>query len=752
MKTVVCFLLLTILSLRADEGIQVTSEHLCLRFAKETGALVEFVGTASKHQFIEPASRDQLWELRFHDTKSGISGSVTPQQAHSFHSELQDHGIRLIWGNLNLAAAPELRIEAVVQLDSDKPLSRWNMAVRNCGNLRFDEIDFPRVPGIRRQDSEYLAVPVWMGQVAADPRILLNKENKGRELRYEYPGHTSMQCLAFYQQNGPGLLVSCDDTNAFHKTFVFAGDGQQRAGFSVVHLPENDANASRDYVQPYNVVLGSFKGDWFAAADLYRSWATNQWWARESRLMKRGKNWAHDTALWVWNRGRSENVLQPAVALQERLKLPVSAMWHWWHGCAYDIGFPEYLPPREGVESFTNAVAAAHKKHVHAIVYMNQRLWGMTTKSWEEQHATNFAVIGADRTVHPEIYNTFTKSPCASMCMGTSFWRNHYASLTEQAFALGVDGIYMDQACSSLACYNPAHGHPLGGGTYWMDGFRLMATDIRKRAVDLKTRAKYSDGVALAGEGVGESWLPHLDLMLSLQVSKERYSSPDGWDPIPFFQAVYHPFVIQYGNYSSLTMPPYDELWPSEFAPKEPLKLLDQKFSTQFYLEQARAFVWGQQPTIANFRVSQFSERPQEIAFASQLARIRNRSLKFLLHGTFLGSPELDVPQQNIDMSRLSIYAGQRSGLTTFSKEVSPVLSGAWRAPDGTIGVAVANIADETISTPLTLNPSYKVGSAGRIYRIDENGRRKFGTFRDGRVSIDVKLPARTAWLLEFSR
>ena len=66
--------------------------------------------------------------------------------------------------------------------------------------------------------------------------------------------------------------------------------------------------------------------------------------------------------------------------------------------------------------------------------------------------------------------------------------------------------------------------------------------------------------IVLAGEGCGEAWLPYLDLMLTLQVSRERYSPPnDPWEVIPFFQAVYHPYAVTYGSYSSLTMPPYDE-------------------------------------------------------------------------------------------------------------------------------------------------------------------------------------------------
>ena len=77
----------------------------------------------------------------------------------------------------------------------------------------------------------------------------------------------------------------------------------------------------------------------------------------------------------------------------------------------------------------------------------------------------------------PEVYNTFMRA-CASMCMGTAFWREKYAGLAESVKQIGVDGIYMDQACSSLSCYDPSHGHPLWGGSI---GWRLskLEADIR---------------------------------------------------------------------------------------------------------------------------------------------------------------------------------------------------------------------------------------------------------------------------------
>jgi len=42
------------------------------------------------------------------------------------------------------------------------------------------------------------------------------------------------------------------------------------------------------------------------------------------------------------------------------------------------------------------------------------------------------------------------------------------------------DGVYVDQvsAMRDELCYNPHHGHPLGGGRWWTDGNREMMRKI----------------------------------------------------------------------------------------------------------------------------------------------------------------------------------------------------------------------------------------------------------------------------------
>jgi hypothetical protein len=612
--------------------------------------------------------------------------------------------------------------------------------------LAIAQVRFPRLAGIPPKSDEALAVARWMGALARDPVTLLaGPDGRGRRLEWAYPGTLSLQVLALYRRGRAGLYAASDDTLAYRKTFAIWGAPDSSRGYELIHPLENPATPRAHWTPPYAALLGTFRGDWITAAERYRAWGTRQVWARQSRL-RRGlvPDWLLQTGMWVWNRGRSPGVVPPALALQTALGLPVSIYWHWWHHGPYDTSFPDYLPPRDGVDSFRAAVAAAHVAGSHAIVYMNQRLWCTGTPSWSSAGAARWAVKERDGRVREEVYNIFDPQPCATMDVTTPFWRAKYAGIADTVLRdYDVDGIYMDQAVQSLVCWDSTHGHPVGGGNYWMGGFRALAAQIRAQA---------GRPVLLAGEGAGEPWLPELDLMLTLQVSQERYTEPgSGWEPIPFFQAVYHAYGVTYGSYSSLVMPPYDELWPAEFAPREPLALLDRRFRRQFFLEQARSFVWGLEPTIANFRASQLTDRPEETAYMMRLARIRARAPEYLLYGTFLRPPELKVPLVAVDLSRLSIYAARRGGLRVSSARFPAAIAGAWRAPDGRVAIAVASIVDEPMSVSFDFEPrAYGLAGAGNIDRIEETGRRPFGRYSSGVVPIELELPAGGAAVVEF--
>ncbi|HEY9429445.1 MAG TPA: DUF6259 domain-containing protein [Gemmatimonadaceae bacterium] len=774
-QAVRCSLLsaLCFLSPLPSAPVSIENNSIRVGFDSADGRLVELVEREGGRNLVRvravagprsAADDPGVWQLKL------LGGdTITPARAHHFDVERLrgERALSLTWKNFDIEGSRDLAVTVTVRLEGDRPLSEWRIALHGAGALRVERVHFPRVVSIAPLGrDERLAVPRWMGALAKDPHALLtDSAGKPRRLEWVYPGALSLQALALYEENGPGFYAASHDTMSYHKTFAVWGGADSSIGFELAQLLENPAEPKGEWSQPYAVVIGTFHGDWITAAELYREWGTRQYWARESRL-GRGlvPEWLTNTAMWIWNRGRSPGVIPPAIALQKALGLPVSVYWHWWHHAAYDTGFPDYLPPREGVDSFTTAIDAAHAVGIHAMVYMNQRLWCTGTPSWTAEHAARAAVKERDGSVREEVYNVFDPQPCATMDVTTPLWQNKYGGMADTVLdQYGVDGIYMDQAVLSLVCWDSTHGHPVGGGHYWMDGFRGLERGIRRRAADhagvregaggagTASGANIASGKILAGEGAGESWLPELDLMLTLQVSQERYTAPgSGWEPIPFFQAVYHPYGLTYGNYSSLVMPPYDDLWPAKSAPEHPLALLDERFRHQFYLEQARAFVWGLQPTIANFLPSQLEERPAETGYMLRLARLRKSAAEFLQYGTFVRAPDLHVPPVDVDLSRISIYAAQRGGPVMSKDRYPGAISAAWRSSDGDMAIAIASIVDAPITTTITIDPAdYGLSSGGRIVRIDDLGSHPIGIFGASKVRLPLEIPAAGALIIE---
>ena len=131
---------------------------------------------------------------------------------------------------------------------------------------------------------------------------------------------------------------------------------------------------------------------------------------------------------------------------------------------------------------------------------------------------------------------------------------------------------------------------------------------------------------------------------------------------------------------------------------------------------------------------------------------MRSRATKYLLHGEFLRPPELNAPHVVADFSRLSIYAGQKSRLTSSRKSIPLALAGAWRAADGDVALVLASLADETLSLSFTIDRQYYgLSQQPRVYRIDERGREPIELPIGEGGQLEWKLPAREACVIEFA-
>ncbi len=71
------------------------------------------------------------------------------------------------------------------------------------------------------------------------------------------------------------------------------------------------------------------------------------------------------------------------------------------------------------------------------------------------------------------------------MCTGTKRWQHKYTALTEELVTAGTTDQYCDLYPVARLCFDPTHGHPLGGGKWWLDGYRkkILASRAVARAV-----------------------------------------------------------------------------------------------------------------------------------------------------------------------------------------------------------------------------------------------------------------------------
>ena len=727
----------------SDNIVFIENGRIKLGFDKKTGKFLVFNDLITGYEFIDQTLVRKLpWEI---NTQSSADNSSTVKEfsptKFSF-SKVDPFTLILKWEkfeNMN-----NLNVKAEISLDKNDSFSYWNISVNGFDNAIISNVVFPRIEGIKDMENEELVIPTWMGSLMKDPRAVLSGGN-GR-IEWRYPGSLSSQVIAVYNADKNGFYASCNDSLSYAKNFSLNLDTLNTLVYEMINYPSSSNPKSDTYTPNYKGVIGSFEGDWIDVANIYSKFALNQKWAKESRF-KNGltPSWLEKTALWVWNRGKSANVLEPAIELKQALGLPINVLWHWWHNCSYDDNFPEYLPPREGGQSFINAVKSAQNEGVNSIVYMNAIQWGDAAEGWKSGKVKPYTVKDINGNERSHVFNIFSGNALINMCVGTEFWRNHYSSLCDSVVNIyQANGVYMDQTCLSVMCYDESHGHDLGGGNYWVENSGKLINQIRSKDFGIKKPI-------FTGEGSSENWLPHLDAFLTLQASRERYSGVGNTETIPFFQAVFHQYGITFGSYSSLVTPPYDKLWPKEYAPSNTEQPLDEMFNKQFLMEQAKSFVWGMQPTIANYHSFLASERKEEIDYLTEIVKTRYNALDYLLYGEFCRNPDLKVPSEIIKISKLSIYAG-RTGetVTTFEKNVPSLYVGTWKAKNGNIAVALASISDEIIPVDFTIDPEkYNISAEGDVNIIKASGKKHLETYLNN-IHIEMKLNPKDITIIEI--
>lgn len=352
-----------------------------------------------------------------------------------------------------------------------------------------------------------LFVPYGSGMVVKDAG---KKGYASKDTESRYPGgfHV-MQYFAVYGKKS-GIYIGIEDERECVKDLrVFAGD--KRADISAVFYGINASVAANSFRLSGRCRWEYIEGDWYDATMLYANFVHKRadWLpaiaadgrADTPKIFKEIPFWVCDYIPNTPSQGDNKPMklsagsdtydkdywVDAVIKLQKELNVPIAYHVYNWHSIPFNIEYPHFLPAKD---AFIEGAKRLREHNIYVLPYINAGSWEMHDA--EMGHKVNFdntgslgTLINEDGSFRVQSYPQKTvkgeTSRLANMCPYSNEWRTVIDKLVrEMEETLPIDGIYFDQvaAIPAAACYNANHGHTLGGGNHWAEGYRLMMEKI----------------------------------------------------------------------------------------------------------------------------------------------------------------------------------------------------------------------------------------------------------------------------------
>ena len=187
-------------------------------------------------------------------------------------------------------------------------------------------------------------------------------------------------------------------------------------------------------------------------------------------------------------------------------------------------------------------VAELKAAGVFPMPYINGRLWDSHDRGAEDFEFTKLALAAAtkqdDGSPCLEQYGSKETNGepvrLGVMCPTTTLWQNTVSNIVLRLLReCGTSAVYIDQVAAAppRLCMDRTHGHPLGGGHWWNEGYWKMLEAIRHRM---------PRDAALTTECNGEPFIRWFDGYLTW------HWQSDG--QVPAFPAVYGGAIQMFGR------------------------------------------------------------------------------------------------------------------------------------------------------------------------------------------------------------
>ena len=671
----------------------VTLENALLRiqWRTESGAPVSLEDKTTGRQWLNPTVATPLYRIRLVDEKSPIASTA----AKTVEVRKEQDAVVI---ECSHDAPAAMTVTCRFRLEEGTASVLGRIAVRSDAPCRIDEVCFPLValglPFAGSGEHDRLLLPICDGQVLCNP----SEHSAFHQVRY--PGSASLQLLAAFDPSA-GVSLASRDCEAHTKTFCTRLVDKKALELSIAHLlPQT---AVTEWELGYDVDLAALRPSpglseitWESAADLYRRWALEQPWCRQTMAQRVA---AGDIPAWLVEPNLlltfSLRGTMPDGSEGNRLPLLVEQVDRWSKMVGAPVTCliiswekldtwttPDYFPPFGGDEAFTAATEALHKRGHRTMVFLSGLHWTLRKemggagrrqvsvdqqaefdrrgRPWAISDAEGEAIIsgapdkGIGRT--------------ATICAGTPLAREILVDTSDRCQKLGIDCVQVDQIVGGgmKACFHPKHEHPPGGGTWCSEALYRIFDEIRRQG---KAR---DPNFAFAIEEPGEFYLPLLDTYHARDLHQGRWPrSGAGVLGVPLFTHVYHDYLAGYGSEGC-------------YASDRPSRLA--------MYQMGMNLVCGKIPAVAlwgRWCEPEQVDPPQQRLLRAHIDLWRGPAGEFLNDGQRVAVPPLDVPSFDHTFR-------EKNGTKRFLS-LPTVLHSGWRLPDGREGTLFACVDDKPV-------------------------------------------------------
>lgn len=545
------------------------------------GLVLDSVGDAQQPAAFALDATD-LWELELWDVNDPRHPAAPPAPVvlrpseASFTFSVAQSGSQLVasWSDVGsplLAPGETLSVTVTIAVVPGEPLLAFDASVATSTPTRaLYAIRFPRlhVPSHGAPATQTLTAPIGEGWLLPDPiggGVLPAAGGPG--VPFIHPSwNATVQFFAYYDaaEADPALLFLGTRDATFHrKEFDLRRNptaGTGRLELTLRYVPENNLSPDGDYVSPFSFVLGVLRGDWYDAARSYRAWALGQPWAEKGPMRE--------------NADFSPLVSEPDLFAVSGTTAGPSDYQYWlrdledeastfgvsgtpthiygWHHNPFDVDWGDWFPIAPEFLAAAPSVAAAGFPFAP---YFYAQAYSTVVPSFANPYVPGFE--GAPLTgqaVRDEqgqvvLVKDKAGNDAAVLCHAAPFMPAYLAYMAEQLHdQAGAQGIYLDvySVDAPNLCYEPSHGHPLGGGDYYTQQARDAVASLRQQMKAVEP------GFFVYSEAVNEAFVDLFELVYA-------HHTGDTVEPViriaPIYETVYHDFQIV-NTVAELNAPP----------------------------------------------------------------------------------------------------------------------------------------------------------------------------------------------------